>query len=93
MYETREQAFEGIQIETKAVIRYSKATQKAAREGRQGHAWAMADIAKMALQCMRQAHEELWEFCKGQPTPEEMEKLVEAEEAEQTFKKSVASLG
>ncbi|MCS4487524.1 hypothetical protein [Streptococcus sciuri] len=90
MYETREQAFEGIQIETKAVKRYSEATRKAAQNGQYGHAWEMADIAKMALECARNAHNELWEFCQGQPTVEEMERLAEAEVAEFTFRQAIS---
>lgn len=92
IYRNKQEALQGLEIEMKACIKYAKASEEKAKEGKIGVAINLLDIAQTAKTCAEQAYDSLWELSKGNLTEEEFEIFCDSETLRQDINKAYQAI-
>lgn len=88
----KKEILERLETEVKACKRYTESSIKKAKEGKNGSAINLLDIANTAKTCADQLHEELWKESQGNLREEEFELFAESETLDRELKKAYKEL-
>ena len=86
---TKQDLVKRLEIETRACINFSNKAKAFAKEGNISKAWDILNVAKCALTCTNQVHEQLWELTKGNLTDEEFDIFCQSESVSTLFNQAV----
>lgn len=89
---TKRNLVKRLKLETEAALKYSQSAVRFAQDGKMSKAMNMLDIAKCAVICANDVHEQLWDVSKGNLTDKEFEIFCESETVSTVFKNAVKTV-